>query len=98
MDAIDLISPRDDDDEDEDDDDCDTNADGSGNPKDDIDCDAKGDPSLAKNVRVLTLLPLSSNRNFYIQRTSSALLSGNISKNLSSVSELTSHCTLFPLT
>ena len=99
MDAMDLNSQRDDDDDDEDEDvdDWDTNANGC-SPKDDRDCDAQGDPSLAKNVGVLiTLLLRSSTRNLYIQQPS-ALLIGNISKNVSSVSELTSPCTLFPLT
>ena len=58
MDAIDLNSQRgdDDDDDDEDDDDWDTKVNGWGSPMDDRDCDAQGDPSLAKNVGVLTLL------------------------------------------
>ena len=82
---------------DDDDDDQDTNVNGWGSPKDVRDCDAPSDPTLAENVGVLILLLHSETRIFYIQY-SSALSNGNISKLLSSVSELSSPCTLFPLT
>lgn len=82
---------------DDDDDDQDTNDNGWGSPKDVRDCDAPRDPILAENVGVLILLLHSETRIFYIQY-SSALSNGNISKLLSSVSELSSPCTLFPLT
>ena len=55
------------------------------------------DATLAENIGASTLLPHSSTRNCNIQHPS-ALLNGNISKSLSPVSELTSPCTLFPLT
>jgi hypothetical protein len=91
MDATDLNSRRDDD--------PDANTNGCRSPNDVRDCDAQRDPTLTENVGVLTLLPRSSTRNCYIQH-SYALLSGNISKPLSSVSELTSSsiCASFPLT
>ena len=91
VDAIDLNSRIDDDDDD--DQNTNVNASGWGSPEDVRDCDAKGDPTLAEDVGVLTLLPRSSTRNRYIQHPS-ASLNGNISKPLS-VSELTSLCTLF---
>ena len=94
MDARDLDSKKDDDDDDDDDDDLDTNANGCGSPED---CDVQSDPTFTENVGVSTLLPCSSTRNYHIQHPS-ALSSGNISKPLSSVSEVTSPCTLFPLT
>ena len=92
MDAVNLNSGRgDDNDEDEDD----LGANVNGSPKDNRERDAQGDP---KNVGVLTLHSLYSTRNFYIQHPST-LLSGNISRPLFSVSELSSPCTLFvPLT
>ena len=53
MDAVNLNSGRgDDNDEDEDD----LGANVNGSPNDNRECDAQGDPSLAKNVGVLTLL------------------------------------------
>ena len=111
MDASDLNSKRDDEEEgegegegeeeeeEEDDDDSNYNSNANGwvSPKDVRDCDAHGGPTLAENVGVLTLLPRSSTLNCYIQH-SSALLSGNISKPLSSVLEFTSPRTLFHLT
>ena len=105
MDASYLNSKRDDEEEGEeeeeedDDDDSNYNANANGwvSPKDVRDCDAQRGSTLAENVGVLTLLPRSSTLNCYIQH-SSALLSGNISKPLSSVLEFTSPRTLFHLT
>jgi hypothetical protein len=96
MDASDLNSRRDDDDDDSEDD-RDTNVNGWGSPKNVKDCNAQRDPSLAENVGVLTLLSTrSSTRNCYIQHPS--VSSGNISKPLASVSDLTSSspCKLLP--
>ena len=91
------LNSREEDDDDDDDDDLDTNVNGWGTPEDVRDCDGQSDPTLAENVGVSTLLPCSSTRNYLIQHPS-ALLSDNISKPLSSVSEVTSPCMLFPLT
>ena len=87
MDASDLNSRGDDD--------RNTSVNGWGSARD---CDAQRDSSLARTVGVLILLSHSSTGNCYIQHPS-ALLSGNISKSLSSVSNLISSSTrtLFPL-
>ena len=95
MDAIGLNSRRDDDD---------LVTTGNVNrwgtsPKDVRDCNAQRGPSLAENVGILICLHASSTRNCCIQHPS-ALMSGNISKSLSSISDPTSNspCTLLPLT
>ena len=88
IDARDLDSQRDDDFDD--DDDRNTNVNGWDSPEDDV---AQKGPTLAENVGVLTLLPCPSARNCYIQLPS-VLLSDNMSKTLSSVSELAPPCTL----
>ena len=97
MDAIDSNSRLGSDDDDDDDDNLGTNVNDLSSPKDVREYDAQRDPTLAENVGVLILLLHSETRIFYIQY-SSALSNGNISKLLSSVSELSSPCTLFPLT
>jgi hypothetical protein len=89
MDASDLNSRRDDD--------RDINTNVCDSPNDVRTAMPKGILPWQKMLGgILTLLPRSSTRNCYIQHPS-ALLSGNISKPLSSVSELTSPCTLFLL-
>ena len=89
IDVGDLDSQRDDDFDD--DDDRNTNVNGWDSPEEDV---AQRDPTLVENVGVLTLLPCPSTRNCYIQPPS-VLLSDDMSKPVSSVSELTSPCTLF---
>ena len=73
---------------------------GCGSPEDARDCDAQRDrsPTLAENVGALQFCFLVPQLETFKFQYPSALLSGNISKPLSSVSELTSPCTSFPLT
>ena len=100
-DAIDLATRREGDNDNDNDgsDDWDTIVNGLCylNLKDVRDYVAQRDATLAENVGALTPPPHSSTRNCKIQRPS-ALLNGNISKSHSPVLELTSPCTLCPLT